>query len=145
RERLYGSFVKVEPPPKVYGRGLAVFDDDRQEGEKLADVPLGAPAFPNGHAFRHPEGGGEHGYFPHPFPLLRVRATAESFRRKEEYEAYTFLVDGRVERDGQGRPRYAWRKQAAPLGPEEERRLLREKQLRPEEARWRLHDRDGGK
>ena len=30
RERLYASYVKVKPPLAVYGRGLAVFDDDRQ-------------------------------------------------------------------------------------------------------------------
>src|SRR5262249_2066267 len=33
RERLYASYVKVKPPLKVYARGLAVFDDGKQEFE----------------------------------------------------------------------------------------------------------------
>ena len=55
RERLYGSYVKVEPPLKVYARGLAVFDDDKEAFENLADWDMKTPAFPSGHAFRHTE------------------------------------------------------------------------------------------
>ena len=48
RERLYGSYVKVEPPLKVYGRGLMAFDDDKRGvreagrlGHEDARVPVG--------------------------------------------------------------------------------------------------------
>jgi hypothetical protein len=48
RERLYMSFAKIEGKLHVYARGIAVFNDDKQEFEKLADVELTAPAYPKG-------------------------------------------------------------------------------------------------
>jgi hypothetical protein len=151
RERLYASYVKVEPPLKVYARGLAVFDDGREQFEKLADVPMQAPAFPDGHAFRHSEDGVDYVYFAHPFPVTRVRATAEHFRRMEDYETYTCLKEGscpdapEVDRDAHGRLRYAWRRNAPALGPADEARLLAAGKLKRAEARWQLRDRDSGK
>jgi hypothetical protein len=150
RERLFASYVKIEPPLKVYARGLAVFDDEREQFEQLAEVDLKAPAFPTGHAFRRREGDGEYVYFARPFPLLRVRADAGHFRRVEDYEAFTCLKEGsrldapRLDRDAQGRLRYAWRKDAPPLGPKDEARLVAAGQIRADEVRWRLRDRDGG-
>ncbi len=40
RDRLYASYVKVQPPLKVYARGLAVFDDEHNEF-----TPPGPPGF----------------------------------------------------------------------------------------------------
>ena len=151
RERLYASFVKVEPPLKVYGRGLMVFDDDKQQFEKLADVGLNVPTFPEGHAFRHAEGSVEYIYFANPFPLLRVRATAEQFRRIEDYEAFTCLKEGsqcedpQFDRDPQGRLRYSWKKHTPPVGPRQEAQLLSKRRLKADDLHWRLRDRDSGK
>src|SRR5262249_29881286 len=50
RERLYGSYLKIEPPLKIAGRGLMVFDDAKEQFEPLAEVDVKAPAFPAGHA-----------------------------------------------------------------------------------------------
>ncbi len=150
-ERLYASYVKVEPPLKIYARGLAVFDDDKEQFERLAEVDLKATAFPAGHAFRHSEGGVDYVYFAHPFPLTRVRATAESFRRIEDYETYTCLKAGtrlddpQPDRDAQGRLRYAWRKDTPAVGPGEEAKLLAAGKIKAEETRWLLRDRDTGK
>ncbi len=109
RERLYAAYVKVEPPLKVYARGLAVFNDEKQEFERVAEVEMTAPAFPSGHAFRHTEAGVEYVYFAHPYPLTRVRATGESFARIGDYECYTCLKSGsrlddpQIDRDAAGR------------------------------------------
>ena len=46
RERLYAGYVKVKPPLTVYARGLAVFDDDKAQFDRVAEVDLAAPAFP---------------------------------------------------------------------------------------------------
>ncbi len=82
QERLYASYVKVEPPLKVYARGLAVFDDDKEEFEKLADWDMQAPAFPSGHAFRRTENGVDTIYFVNPYPLTRVQASPDHFRAR---------------------------------------------------------------
>jgi hypothetical protein len=152
RERLYAAYVKVQPPLTVHARGLAVFDDEKGRFEHLAAVDLKAPAFPpHGHAFRHSEGGTEYVYFAHPFPLIRVRATAEDFAKPESFECYTCLRKGStakaplLDRDRQGRLRYAWRRDAPVLGPAEEARLLTTGKLKAHEARWQLRDRDTGK
>jgi hypothetical protein len=151
RERLYASYVKVEPPLKVYARGLAVFNDDKEEFEKLDDWELKAPAFPSGHAFRHADDGVEYVYFSHPFPLTRVRADAEHFRRPADYETYTCLKEGsrlddpQPDRDEHGRLRYAWRKDAPAVGPAEQAKLIAAGKIKVEEGLLQLRDRDTGK
>jgi hypothetical protein len=151
RERLYASYVKVEPPLKVYARGLAAFNDDKQEFERVAEVEMAAPAFPTGHALRHAEGGIDYIYFAHPYPLTRVRATGESFTRIGDYECYTCLASGsrpldpRIERDAAGRAVYAWRKDAPAVGPAEQARLIAAGKLKADEALLHLRDRDTGK
>jgi hypothetical protein len=151
RERLFASYVKVEAPLKIYARGLAVFDDANERFEKLCDVDMKLPVFPSGHAFRHTEDGIDYVYFANPFPLVRVRATAEDFSRIDRYETYSCLKDGtsaeppQLDRDGAGRLRYAWRKKTAALAPPEEARLMATGTLKPAEARWQLRDRDSGK
>jgi hypothetical protein len=151
RERLYASYVKVEPPLTVYARGLAVFEDEKGQFTHLVKIDPKAPAFPQGHPLRHTDDGVEYVYFCHPFPLTRVRATAEDFQRPERFECYTCLRKGStlkaplLDRDGEGRLRYAWRRDAPPLDPGTEARLLAGGKLRPHEARWQLYDRDSNK
>jgi hypothetical protein len=151
KEKLYGSYVKVEPPLKVYARGLAAFDDDRQEFTHLADLDFKAPAYPEGHAFRHAENGTEHVYFCHPYPLTRVKATLEDFRRPERYETWTCLKEGsslnrpEVERDAAGRVRYGWKRNTAAVGPAAQAKLIRSGKLKAREAALQLRDRDTGK
>lgn len=84
RERLWASYIKVEGL-KAHGRGLAVFNDEKQVFEKAADLPLDTPTPPKGHTFRH-EG---YVYFGHPFPLVRVPATEAAFTDLKQYEAFT--------------------------------------------------------
>ena len=140
RERLYASYVKVEPPLKVCARGLAVWDDDKEEFAKLSDWDVQAPVFPTGHAFRHTEDGVDYVYFANPYPLTRVAASADHFRRMEDYEAYTCLKEGsrldhpEMDRDGKGRLRYAWRKDAPVVGPAEQDRLIADGKMKASEA-----------
>ncbi len=94
RERLYAAYIKVKPPLTTYARGLVIWNDDKEEFEKLADWDMKAPIFPEGHAFRHSEDGVDYVYFANPYPLIRVPASAEHFRRAEDYEAYTCLKEG---------------------------------------------------
>lgn len=141
-ERLCAAYVKVEPPLKIYARGLAVFDDDEQRFKHHAAVSMGAPAFPSGHMYRR----GEHVYFTNPFPQTRVRATMRDFLNPEAYETFTCLTDAKqLDRDAKGRLRYTWRTKAPALSPQAEAKMLAKGQLKPGEARWQLRDRDTGK
>jgi hypothetical protein len=147
RERLYASYIKIEPPLKIYGRGLAVWDDEAQEFKHAVNVDMKAPAFPMGHSFVH----GEHVYFAHPFPVTRVRADARSFLTPAEFETYTCLMEGsrleeaKLDRDDKGALRYAWRKNAPALGPQEENKLVKAGKLKTGETRWQLRERATGK
>jgi hypothetical protein len=151
RERLYGSYVKVDPPLKVYARGLAVFDDDKEEFAKLADWDMRTPAFPSGHAFRRAEEGVDYVYFANPYPLTRVIASPEHFRRPDDYESYTCLKEGSslddlvFDRDAQGRLRYAWRKGAPAVGPAEQAKFIADGKMKAEEGLLQLRDRDSDK
>ena len=144
RERMLGSFVKVEPPLKVYSRGLCVWDDEKQQFTKVRDVDMAHAAFPAGHAVRH----GEHVYFAHPYPMFRVKATAEAFGDPAQWETYTPLKEGTtlaspdLDREA-GRPRFAWRKNAPAVGPAELPRLAGK--MKPVESPFRLGDRATGK
>ncbi len=151
KERLCASFIKIEPPMKVYGRALAVFNDARNEFEKRADVDLQAAGFPSGHAFRHTDAGTEYVYFASPYPLTRVRATAEEFLKPDCWECYTCLKEGstldaaQLDRDSRGRLRYAWRKKTPAIGPAEQGKLIAAKVMQSEEGLLQLRDRDTGK
>ena len=145
RQRLYAGYLKVKPPMRVYARGLAVFDDDKRQFVHAADVDMAAPTFPSGHAFRHTDDGVEYVYFGNPFPLTRVRARGDDFLRVGEYENYTPLLDpNRVDRDPEGRTRYAWRKNLPLVGPREEAKLLAAGQIKSGEIRRALRARDSG-
>ena len=151
RERLYASYLKVEPPLKVYARGLAVFDDEKQEFEKLADWDMKTPGFPSGHSFRRTEAGVDAVYFSNPYPLTRVLASPDHFARVEDYETYTCLKDGSrldeqaLDRDPRGRLRYAWRKNTPAVGPAEQAKLVADGKMKAEEGLLQLRDRDGDK
>jgi hypothetical protein len=128
-----------------------VFDDDRQEFSPIGEVPLNSSTFPSGHAFKHADNGIEYAYFASPYPLTRVRATAEAYRDMGAYESYTCLMpgttlaDAKVDRDDAGRIRYAWRKNAPALGPAEEPKLISSGAIKKDEARWQFQDRNTGK
>jgi hypothetical protein len=151
RDRLYASYVKVQPPLKVYARGLAVFDDEHNEFTHLTDLDFAAPAYPYGHAFRHAEKGIDYVWFAHPYPLTRVKATVEDFSRPGRYETWTCLKEGsrmdrpQIDRDSGGRVRYGWKKNTPAVGPNEQAKLIALGKLKPGEAWLQLRDRDTNK
>jgi hypothetical protein len=151
RERLYMSFAKIEGKLHVYARGIAVFNDDKQEFEKLADVELSAPAYPKGHTFIHRDGDIDYLYFARPFPVVRVPARGDDFTDVSKYEGYTCLKEGsslevpEIDRGPDGRPRYVWRKNSLPLSPQAEAKLVRSGKLAADEALFQLRDHETGK
>jgi len=146
RERLCSSFVKVEAPLKIYSRGLAVWNDDKRQFDKVRDVDMEVPIFPQGHAFKH----GDYVYFAHPYPFTRVPAKFESFTDPSQYEAFTCLKDGsglvgpKLDRDADGRLRFQWRKDS-PAGRSAEDAKLIAAEMKAAESTVKLRDRDTGK
>jgi hypothetical protein len=128
QEHLYAGYVKVRGFLDIVARGLAVFQPQQQRFEKLADFPLTAPLFPQGHVFLGKENGVVYAYFCQPFPLVRVRATVEDLTRPERYEGFTCLHAGsrldrpELDRDAAGRLHYGWKANTPVLGPAEQAR-----------------------
>ncbi|MBW3543479.1 MAG: hypothetical protein KY476_24775, partial [Planctomycetes bacterium] len=52
-ERLYGHYVKIDPPLTVYRHGLVAWDDGAEEFRELAPLSDDAPLYPGGHPFLH--------------------------------------------------------------------------------------------
>ena len=130
RERLFAAYAKIKGSLEVYERGLIEFDPVTNQFAKVGPIPLDAPIRPFGHPFRHVEGGVDYLYYADPYPLVRVRANVDAFLDLGQYEAFTCLRPGSTEkapqfdRDGDGSPRYLWRKGAPILdGPAEDRRI----------------------
>jgi hypothetical protein len=151
RERLYAGYVKIRPPMEAYARGLAVFDDDKQRFERVAEFDLKAPVHPFGHPFKHTDAGVDYIYFGNPFPLVRVRADARHLRNVSNYEAYTCLRKGsrldrpQPDRAADGSLRYGWKTNTPTVGPKEQADLIKKGVLKPEEALLQLRDVETGK
>ncbi len=149
RESLFASYVKIEPPLKVYERGLAQFNDATQQFEKREEFDLQAPLFPDGHTVVHSDGGVKYVYFGNPFPLTRVPATPAAIRELACYETYTCLTSGSrekslsVEREN-GHAIYRWKSDTLPYTPKLQARLLNEKLIDQDEALFQLTN-DAGK
>jgi hypothetical protein len=135
----------------VYERGLIEFDDERQQFENRMPIPLDAPLQPTGHPLKHVDDGIEYVYFGHPFPRVRVRATAEDLWDLSNYEAYTCLKQGsredsaKLDRDEGGRLRFAWKHDTAPVVGKFRQKLIQQKKLREDEGLIHLQDVETGK
>ena len=148
RDQLFAAYVKVEPPLKVYQRGIARFNDDTLQFDKLVEFDMGSPLFPGGHPVKHADDGVEYVYFASPFPLVRVRATPEHLRDLSKYEAYTCLKQHsraesmEIDRKG-GTPVFRWKTDTIPFTPKLQARLIREGKLKPEQGLFQLTGEDG--
>ncbi len=96
-ERMFAKYVKVRKFLDVYQRGLVEFDPQQQKFAKVVEFDFDAPLYPHGHALPITADGVDYLYFGNPYPLVRVRATAEALRDPAEYEAFTYLARGAVQ------------------------------------------------
>jgi hypothetical protein len=146
RERMLCGYVKIKPPMTVYRRGIAQWDDEAQEFRHVSDLAADASMFPDGHGLLHQEGDAKYAYFATPYPLVRTKADAESYRDLSTYEAYTCLKLGstaenpEIDRDEAGRVRYAWKRNTPPIGPQQQAKLVRDGKLKANEALIQLRD-----
>jgi hypothetical protein len=153
RERLVCHYAHMESLSKMLDHGLAVFNDEKAEFERLKALDLNdAPLFPGqAHPIRHREGDVDYLYFGEVFPNVRVKADWQHYLDPAAYEAFTCL-DGKAGsnktallRGADGQVRYEWRRNAKPLDGAAERRLIAAGQLPAEQARFLPTDVDAGK
>jgi hypothetical protein len=151
KEQLFAAYMKVRGFLDVYERGLAQFNNDKEQFEKHVEFPLDAPVQPGGHPFKLSDDGKEYFYFATPYPLVRVPADPEKIKDLASYEAFTCLTAGtrldqhQIDRDAGGKVHYGWKHNTPPVGPLEQNKLIRAKLLRSEEALLQLQDVDTGK
>lgn len=142
KERLFAGYAKIRNQLEVYERGLVRFEDEKGVFTPVAKFPLESPLHPDGHA----EVRGGFVYFGNPFPWVRVPADGAALRDPGRYEAFTCLQEGsslkdpRPDRGPDGKLRYAWRRSAPVLTPEEQEKLIRKGLLQRSEARVRFMD-----
>lgn len=147
-QELLATYVKVQPPLKIYERGIVRFNDERQEFEKIAELDLEAPLLPGGHPIVKETPEGNYVYFGNPFPLTRVAATVESIANTDQYETYTCLATGsrmnslEVEKRD-GHPVFRWRRDTIPYTPKLQEQLIKEGLLDREQALFQLSDSEG--
>ncbi|MCI0360814.1 MAG: hypothetical protein L0211_20235 [Planctomycetaceae bacterium] len=146
RERLLCGYVKIKAPMTVYRRGMAIWNDETSQFDHLRDYEPDVPLFPDGHPLLHRDGDTEFLYFATSAPLVRVKATAESYQDLGQYEAFTCLKTGtslaksEIDRGRDGRARYAWKQNTPPVGVSEQARLVKDGLLKPEEGLLQLRD-----
>ncbi len=147
RERLFCGYEKIRGAMEVYARGIAEFDDEKQQFVHKKSIEVAAPLYPWGHPFTHREGDVDYVYFGDPYPVFRVRANAASLLNVSEYEGFSPLVPGsrkeqqpRVERNGDGQVAWAWKRDTAAIDIDLQKALVASGELRPHEAWIDLRD-----
>ena len=91
--RLCGTYVKIRNYLEAYEAGLCVWNEAKEEFEKLrvvwskSDQAPKQPPVPDGHpAFWTDDKGVEWVFFGNPFPFLRCRATFEAWQDSAQWE-----------------------------------------------------------
>ena len=146
KEQMLCGYVKVKAPLTVYRRGIAIWNDETNGFDRVADFEPDVPLFPDGHPFRRKEGDKDYLYFSREAPLVRVEATAEAYRDVKRYEALTCLKTRsrldkpEIDRDEDGRVRYAWMKDTPPVGLTEQAKLIKDGLLKSEEGLLQFRD-----
>lgn len=133
-ERMVAHYTRMKNLGTMLEHGLVIFNDQRQEFEKLIEFDLDNRwATLSGHPFRQRDQGQDWFLIPRPLPNVRVQADFNTIQKQDAYEAFSCLVPGtefagrnsQIERDAEGRVVYAWKRNTAPTGPAEERQLTR--------------------
>jgi len=154
RERMLAFFHRRRGLGEVLENGFVAYNDEKDLFEKIEDVPLNPPLNPTGHSLRVKRDGVEYIYFTAAYPDLRVRADWKSCLDLSSYEGYTCLKPGtrygnkdsvQLDRDGDGKLVWAWKRDTPPLNPRDQGNLVAAGKMKREESPFRLQDAESGK
>ena len=155
RERMLAWYQRRRGMGAVLENGFVVYNDEKEQFEKLKSLPLEPPLIPMGYPFRvsAPNGPGFI-YFTAPYPALRVKADWKSYLDLSNYEGYTCLKPGsrpgdkgqvELERDAHGKLVWDWKKDTPPLNLHTQQKLVKTGKMTRDESPFRLQDAETGK
>jgi len=154
RERMLAYFQRRRGLGAVLENGFVEYNDEKEQFEKAAIVPIEPPIIPTGQSFRVKQDGTDYVYFTVPYPALRVKADRESYLDLGSYEGYSCLKPGtrtvdkdkvELDRDFSGKLVWAWKKDTTPLSLKDQQALITARKMTREESPFRLQDAEGGK
>lgn len=134
-------------------RYLMVWNEKTSSFDVLTTIPPDAINVPDGHIVPATIDGVNYLLCGVIFPNVRVRADLKSLTDFDSYEAFTCLSAGtkyngvrsQIERNADGGPLWAWKKNTAPLLPEQLLELSNDGKLNESELRYVPTDVDSGK
>lgn len=143
RERLLARVQIMQSLEKCVARKLAVWNDERAMFEDVRQIPMDAPLFPVGHPVRAKDADGvDRLYFGECLPHVRCRADWKGIQDLSSYEAFTPLapgarwagVDTKLDRDADGKLRWAWKRDTAPIDVKQINELVERGRMKAGEA-----------
>ncbi len=131
RERLMCHYAHMESLANMLDHGLAVFNDEQAQFERLRELDLkDRPLFPGqAHPIRYRHHDVDYLYFGEVFPNVRVQADWQHYVDPSAYEVFTCLDDAAPSaeppllRTADGQVRYEWTRNAKPIDGAAEHKL----------------------
>ena len=150
-ERLVAIYECMKNPAEPYEKGLAVFNDETETFQHLAQFDLDKPIRCIGSTFRVKVEEQDYYYFAELYPrstFVRVKADWQHATNPDAYEAFTCLNAGSkydksspsLDRAPDGRLIYSWKTNTEPIGYEHEQELIKAGHIKPGEAWFHLQD-----
>ena len=145
-ERMLAMCTRLEKLDVVLERTLEVYDDQSNRFRRIRTIGDDEPLYPRNHPLRVTVDGTDYFYFSDTLPSIRVRADWKSVQDPKAYEGYTCLPQGtrfnvettQLERDAEGKLKWAWKRGTDLLTHQREEQLLRRGTLKEGELRSRL-------
>src|SRR5436190_11746505 len=94
RECMLAFYQRRRGLGAVLENGFVIYNDQKEQFEKLKSVELNPAIFPTGYPFRVRVDGVDYIYFTTPYPALRVKAEYKSYLDPASYESYTCVRSG---------------------------------------------------
>ncbi len=143
RDRLVCHFAHMKSLETMLGHGVAVWNDEQGEFERLSDLPL-AESWrfpPQAHPLRHEADGAIKILLGSLAPTVRFPPRLPALLDASSFEAFSCLDDGatvdapRIARRADGRALWRWTRRAPPVDAAMEWDLLERGLLSPEDCR----------
>lgn len=135
RERLVAHYARMKDLGTRIEHGLAIFDDASARFDRLIALDASEWRHPTGHPVRVNREGREWFYFADPCCAVRAPASFAGITNAAAYEAFASGEDGAR----------TWRGDGKPIGPDEERALIKEGKIKAADAWLQPRDTASGK
>ena len=136
-ERLFSGYSRQQGLVPADEKGVAEYQSETGEFRVFAARDKKeAWRMPMGHAVRVKTTAGDHWYFTAPFAQVRVTATVDALRDADDYEMLRFDPTTSS---------WVWQSNNPPTTANEEKIMLENGEMKPDQARYQIKDRATGK